>query len=334
MYRIAVVGATGYTGLELLRLLLQHPNIKIEALFSTTYAGRRVTDVFPHLEGLEYLYFVPFDPDNPPDVELIFLAVPHGQSHLYMSKLLKYKFKIIDLSADFRLKDLTCYASFYTQHSSPSIINQSVYGFSEFYESDIKKTQLCANPGCYATSVIAGLKPLTELGLISGNVIVDSKSGVSGAGRIPKESSLFCEVSGSFSAYHTGVHRHVPEMEQETGLSIFFSPHLVPMSRGILSTIYLNKLLTNQDIKEAFLQAYQSKSFIKLYEQKPISTKYVTGSNHIVIGWQSFPEKENTVIFVALDNLMKGASGQAIQNMNIMFNLDQQLGLSHRPLFV
>lgn len=327
-YRVGIVGATGYTGLELIRLLRQHPNIQIEALYSSTYQAQAVTSVFPHLKGLQN--FLPFDPDNPPSVDLLFLAVHHGQSHVYMPTLLEKGIKVIDLSADFRLKNLKHYEEFYTPHLSPSLIEKAVYGLPEFYKSEIQKTQLCANPGCYATSVILGLKPLSSL--IKGEVVVDAKSGVSGAGRIPKESTSFCEVSGSFSAYGTGHHRHLPEMQQETGLSLFFSPHLLPMNRGILSSIYINQDIDPKVLESCFKKAYQDQPFIDLYGQKPISTQYVTGSNRVAIGWQCFNGK--TVIFVALDNLIKGASGQAIQNMNVMLGLPETMGLMQDAFWI
>jgi N-acetyl-gamma-glutamyl-phosphate reductase len=334
--RIGIVGASGYTGLELCRLLARHPEARITHLFSRQLAGKSVRVCFPHLEGLHALEYSVFEAEQLPDVEVLFLALPHGESHTLLPKLMGKGIKIIDLSADFRLSDPQEFKRYYgLDHGAPDLIKSVSYGIPELYRETIRQREVCANPGCYPTSVILGLYPFAKAGLLESPVIIDAKSGVSGAGKGLKESSLFCEVEENFSPYSTFNHRHVPEMQEHLGISVLFSPHLVPMNRGMLSTMYLPlRGLSAKAIEALYADCYANEPFVTYLGETPVHTKQVAGSNYCHIGIKRCEEIDGLVVFSVIDNLGKGASGQAIQNMNIMCGFDETAGINQLPSYL
>lgn len=338
MLRIGVVGATGYTGLELCRLLTFHPQVSITHLFSQQYAGKRYTDVYPQFEGTLDLTLEAFTTDSIPEVDVLFLAIPHATSHTYMHELMKVPhMKIIDLSADFRLESAVDFQHYYeVEHRNEALLSEIPYGLPELFKSKIKGAKAVANPGCYATSVILGLRPLTQNKLITGHIVADCKSGVSGAGRKPKEGTLLCEAGEAFSAYGTGVHRHTVEINYFLGNSVLFSPHLVPMSRGILSTLYvtLEEGVTFDDAVSAFESAYKTEPFVQISDTYSPNTKFVSGTNNCRISLTAIPNSNQIVVCSALDNLIKGAAGQAIQNMNIMCDFEETEGLKQVAFYL
>lgn len=333
MKQVGIVGATGYTGLELCRLLQHHPQVQITHLYAGRSAGQSVADVFPNLHFLKDQSYHAFDPKAIPEtLDILFFALPHGEAHRMMADVRAHtSAKIIDLSADFRLTDADLYQSTYGEvHGSPDLMSAVVQGFPELYADAIRSADFVACPGCYPTSVILGLKPLRDAGLAE-TAIADCKSGVSGAGKALKATSMFSEVDGAVAAYGTGVHRHNVEMNQHLDAQIFFSPHLMPMKRGILSTLYVSNTqhLSQSDVEALYTSAYQDCPFIALrYDLAMPSTKYVSGSNMCMISVKVLPESGQIVVFSAIDNLIKGASGQAIQVMNVMHGWDETTGLT------
>lgn len=333
MIRVGILGATGYTGLELCRLLLQHPKVAISHLFSFSNVGTPVTAFYPQLHGLSHLSYEAFDADHvPTDIDILFLALPHANSHKILRKLMGHPhLKIVDLSADFRLADPNLFQHYYdVVHEAPDLLPSVAPGFPELFREQIRGAKAVAAPGCYATSVILAGMPLVKAGY-AGSITVDAKSGVSGAGRGLKESSLYCEADEAVSAYGTGVHRHTAEMESMLGVSVFFSPHLMPMKRGILSSLYLDNTMnwTQAKIDEIYAHFYGEERFIILgHGLTTPSTKYVSGSNECWISARVFEKQRKIVVFSALDNLIKGAGGQAVQCMNIMCGFDEGLGIS------
>jgi len=228
LVRVGIVGATGYAGIELCRLLSRHSEVRITHLFSRQHVGKRVRDLYPHLVGLRDFVYEGFSPDQMPDVDLLFLALPHGHTHTFMGRLMGKELKIIDLSADFRLSDAGQFQKYYGEiHQHPELLDQVSYGIPELFKDDIRAKQVCAAPGCYPTASILGVYPLVQKGLVSGSVVIDAKSGVSGAGKALKETSLYCEANGNVSAYSTGNHRHEAEIDEILGVPVVFSPHLV-----------------------------------------------------------------------------------------------------------
>lgn len=332
MYKVGIVGATGYTGLELCRLLLSHPEVCISHVFSKQHAGKKLIELAPHLHALQELVLLEFNPEKIPDLDVLFLALPHGQSHAFLEKASKQVRYIIDLSADFRLSDAALFEKYYgIEHENKPLLKEVVFGIPELYRHKIAQSQLCANPGCYPTCSILGLYPLVEAGYVKNTVVIDAKSGVSGAGKTLKETSLFCEAQNSVSAYGTQNHRHLPEIESTLGISALFSPHLMPMSRGMLASIYVDTSLRDSEIFELYHSYYKNEPFVKLFKTPVTQTKYVAGSNHCFISFKACPEIGKVVIFSAIDNLVKGASGQAVQNMNVLLGLTETLGLAHLP---
>ncbi len=329
----AIVGVTGYTGLELLRLLSQHPFITISHIYAHQHAGKALLEIFPHC--VSYVEKLPetielFQPDTPPQVDVVFLALPHAQSWHFVESVLKKGIKIIDLSADFRLKKAHLYPQYYGEaHPVPDLLSKACYGLPELYREKLVHSSFCANPGCYSTAAILALYPLAKSHKLSSSIVIDAKSGVSGAGKALKETSLFCEVNEYLSPYSTFSHRHVPEIEQELGTTVFFSPHLVPMSRGILCSVYLDNTynFSLDQLLSMYKTTYKEEPFIYASDSRQVSTKWVVGSNHCAISLHIFQEAKKIVIFSAIDNLLKGASGQAIQNMNIMFGFPETTGL-------
>jgi N-acetyl-gamma-glutamyl-phosphate reductase len=344
MFKVGIYGASGYTGQELLRLLLRHPQAEVVALTSRRYAGVPVADIYPVFVGLTDLAFVDASPEDVAGAaDIVFLALPHGVSMAVAPIFLKAGKKVIDLSADFRLHDVATYEKWYSRHTAPNIIKESVYGMPELYGDEIAKARLVANPGCYPTSVILGLAPLLKANWIDdSSIIADSKSGVSGAGREPQVATLFCEVDEGFKAYKVGQHRHTPEMEQEISIlagcdvRISFTPHLLPITRGILSTIYatLQKDVTTAELIDLYRAFYKGKKFVRVYKAGTFpNISSVRGSNYCDIGLTVDARTKRVIIICAIDNLVKGAAGQAIQNMNLMCGLSEDTGLTMISLF-
>lgn len=341
MISVGIVGGTGYTGVELLRLLLRHPQVRVDVLTSRSEAGKRIDAMFPSLRGQCDLVFSDLDVELLKQCDVVFFATPHGVAMNFAEELLKANTKIIDLAADFRLQDLQQFEQWYKlEHACPDILKQSVYGLSELNREQIKTAQVIGNPGCYPTTVQLGLAPLLKKkGLIdTQNIVIDAKSGVSGAGRKAELGMMFAEVADSFKAYGVAGHRHHPEIvealehisgEKGAFQQLIFIPHLVPMIRGMLSTIYID--LTEQgqqvDIQALYEDFYANEYFVDVMPKgSSPETRSVRGSNHLRIAL--YPRGSKLVILVAQDNLVKGAAGQAIQNMNLMFGFDERLGLT------
>jgi N-acetyl-gamma-glutamyl-phosphate reductase len=344
MIRVAIYGGSGYTGQELLRLLLGHPGVKVVATTSRRYAGVPVADVYPVFSGLTDLVYGNDSPETIAGLaELVFLALPHGVSMAIAPFFVEAGRKVIDLSADFRIREVASYEAWYGRHTSASLLAEAVYGLPELYRERIRTARLVANPGCYPTSIILGMAPVLKAGWIDPeSIIADSKSGVSGAGREPQIASLFCEVDGGFKAYKVGGHRHTPEIEQELGvlagrpMTISFTPHLLPVKRGILSTIYaqLAREVTAQEATARFAEYYREEPFVRICRagQFP-SLSSVVGSNFCDIGVTVDKRTRRLIVVSVIDNLIKGASGQAIQNMNLMSGLEERTGLPGIALF-
>ena len=342
MIKAAIFGASGYTGLELLRILANHPDAKVVEATSRQYKGTPVPEVFPALRGF-YDHLLFSDPEDLGSVkaDVAFSAMPHGASQDVVPELLK-KNRVIDLSADFRLHDREVYNAWYGEHKAAHLLPEAVYGLPELYRKDIMGARLVANPGCYPTSAILALAPLAKKGLIkTGSVIIDSKSGVSGAGRGATLATSFVEASSGFKAYKVGSHRHTPEIEQELAiaaggqLNVRFTPHLIPVSRGILTTAYaeLNRALSNSEMRDIYIEAYSNERFVRLLPDGSFpDISQVKGSNFCDLGL--FIDGGRVTIVSAIDNLVKGASGQAVQNMNIMFGLDEKAALFTPPLSI
>ncbi|MGB9713149.1 MAG: N-acetyl-gamma-glutamyl-phosphate reductase [Dissulfurimicrobium sp.] len=345
MLRIAIIGGSGYTGIELLRLLRGHPKARVVAVTSRRFAGKLLADVFPSLYGL-YDGLAFSEPDIGSlagDIDVAFTAVPHKAAMAIVSELLEAGLRVIDLSADFRLRDQKTYEAWYEPHSAPHLLSHAVYGLTEIYRAKITAARLVANPGCYPTSALLPLIPLLRAGLVDPkDIVIDSKSGASGAGRNPSIGTLFCEVNEAFKAYKIGEHRHTPEIEQELSLAagtdvvVNFTPHLVPMSRGILTTIYAKpaKAASTSELIEALRVFYQDRPFVRILPQGLFpDVSSVRGSNFCDIGLKIEGRTNRLIIISAIDNLVKGASGQAIQNMNIMHGIPEAAGLDAAPLF-
>jgi N-acetyl-gamma-glutamyl-phosphate reductase len=345
MIKVAICGASGYTGAELLRILRLHPHVQITAVTSEKSAGKRVTDSFPHLVEYEHLIFQPLQPEKLlSQADLFFLALPHAASQEAVDFFYRNGKKVIDLSADYRLKAPDIYEAWYkTPHRYPETLQQAIYGLPELYREQIKNARLIANPGCYPTSAILAVTPALEKKLIDPEaIIIDSKSGTSGAGRKADISIAFCEVHDGFKAYGVASHRHTPEIEQQLSLAagkditINFTPHLVPMDRGILTTAYgrLVSTIDTETVQQIYQEAYQDEPFVHVLNSEAMpNTKYVRGSNHCMIGVKVNPRTKTLIMVSALDNLVKGASGQAIQNMNILAALPETTGLQYLGLY-
>jgi N-acetyl-gamma-glutamyl-phosphate reductase len=348
MIRVAIVGATGYVGQELVRLLIAHPQVQVSALVSKTYAGLEFSRVYPSFKNLVSITCMEEDLEKlASQVDLIFLALPHGMSAAKLNSELLQKVRFIDLGADFRLKNVDLYETWYqTKHSSPQLLSQAVYGLTEWHHDDIAGARLIANPGCYSTCTELSLLPLISADIIKNDtIIVDAKSGVSGAGRELVLGSHFNEINENIKAYKVAAHRHTPEIEQElsvvgkTPITITFTPHLIPMNRGILTTAYtsLKSSTSHDEIYAIFDSFYKNKPFIRLFQtggEYPLpETRFVKGSNYCDIGFAIDKRNSRLIVVAAIDNLMKGAAGQAVQNMNILFGLDETTGLNNAPIF-
>jgi N-acetyl-gamma-glutamyl-phosphate reductase len=340
--QVAIVGASGYSGEELVRLLLGHPYVELTAVTSRQYAGKSLGEIFPRFANHPRAKSLKFtDPASQPfarAASVVFLALPHGVAAEFAEPLLKAGRKVIDLSADFRVSDPAVYKEFYGHdHPAPELLKQAVYGLPEIYRSRIRRSSLIASPGCYPTSILLPTLPLLKTRLISpGGMIADSLSGVSGAGRKVDLDYLFVECNESVRPYGVPKHRHLSEIEQELSLAaagrvtLQFTPHLIPVNRGILTTLYLTptRAGAGQAIADCFQEAYGQEPFVRLLSEQSLpDTKNVVGSNVIEIAWRLDPRTGRLLVMSAVDNLVKGASGQAIQSLNILSDWPETTGL-------
>lgn len=345
MIKAGIIGSTGYAGQELVRLLLQHPQAEIVWYGSRSYIDQKYAEVYRNMFRLVDAACLD---DNMEELarqaDVVFTATPQGLCASLVSEEILKETKIVDLSADFRIKDVKTYEKWYgIEHKSPALIKEAVYGLCEINREDIKKARLIANPGCYTTCSILTMYPLVKEGLVDpDSIIIDAKSGTSGAGRGAKVPNLFCEVNESIKAYGVTNHRHTPEIEEQLGyaagkeIRINFTPHLVPMNRGILATAYagLRPGVTQEQVRSAYEKHYAGEYFIRLLEQGVYpETRWVEGSNFVDIGYKIDERTHRIVAMGAIDNLVKGAAGQAVQNMNLLFGLPENTGLQLVPMF-
>lgn len=345
MIKAGIIGSTGYAGQELVRLLMQHPDVEIVWYGSRSYIDKEYADVFQNMFQIVDAKCMDDNMDALADAaDVIFTATPQGLCASLVNEDILNKVKIIDLSADFRIKDVEVYEKWYgIEHKSPSYIKEAVYGLCEINREDIKGARLIANPGCYTTCSILTCYPLVKEGLIDPNtIIVDAKSGTSGAGRGAKTANLFCEVNENMKAYGVATHRHTPEIEEQLGyaagypIMINFTPHLVPMNRGILATAYasLKDGVTEEQIRAAYDKYYANEKFVRVLKPGVCpETRWVEGSNYVDVNFKVDPRTHRVIMMGAIDNLVKGAAGQAVQNMNLAFGLDESTGLNLVPMF-
>ncbi len=345
MIKVGIIGSTGYAGQELVRILLAHPEARIVWYGSRSYVDKKYADVFRNMFTLvEDKCLDDNIPELAKQADVIFTATPQGFCASVVNDEVLANTKIIDLSADFRIKDVAVYEKWYgIEHKSPQYIKEAVYGLCEINREDIKGARLLANPGCYTTCSILTAYPLAKEGLIDPDtLIVDAKSGTSGAGRSAKTDNLFCEVNENIKAYGVTTHRHTPEIEEQLGyaagreITISFTPHLVPMNRGILVTEYasLVKDVTEQELREIYHKYYDSEYFVRVLDAGVCpETRFVEGSNFVDVNIKADPRTKRVIMMGAMDNLVKGAAGQAVQNMNLMFGLPERMGLELVPMF-
>ena len=339
---VSIIGASGYTGAELIRLLLFHPFVKVVSLTSRQYAGQKVSEVFPHLTSSKVadISFENFDVDKIASIsDVVFVCLPHKAAFPVVSSLYEKnsKLKIIDFSADFRFKNPDIYEKVYgITHSSKELFKEVAYGLPEIFRDEIKNKTIVANPGCYPTSVILGLYPAKVKGLIDENypVIADSKSGVTGAGRKSSVSFTFCEINETFKAYAVESHRHAPEIAEKLRLSkLRFTPHLVPMNRGILSTVYFKTEASKEELQNLYKEFYKNEYFVRV-RLSPPETSHVAGTNFCDIYVTKDEETGLGIVVSVIDNIGKGASGQAVQNMNILYGFPENTGLTQYSLWI
>ena len=345
MIKVGIIGATGYAGSELVRILLGHKDVEIKWYGSRSYIDKKYASIYQNFFQLVDATCMDDNMEALADqVDVIFTATPQGLCASLVNEEILSKVKIIDLSADFRIKDVKVYEEWYKlEHKSPQFIEEAVYGLCEINREDVKKARLVANPGCYTTCSILTCYPLVKEGIIDPNtIIVDAKSGTSGAGRGAKVDNLFCEVNENMKAYGVATHRHTPEIEEQLGyacgekITINFTPHLVPMNRGILATAYasLKKDVTYEEVKAIYDKYYADEKFVRVLEKDVCpQTKWVEGSNYVDVNFKIDPRTNRIIMMGAIDNLVKGAAGQAVQNMNVMFGLKESEGLELVPMF-
>jgi len=344
--RIGVLGASGYTGADLVRLAARHPDVEIVALTANTHAGKEMGEVFPHLSLLDLPRLTKWEDVDWTGLDAVFCGLPHGTTQEITAAVLKAnpKARIIDMSADFRLRDGATYAEWYGhEHQAPELQEEAVYGLTEHYRALIANARLVACPGCYPTAVLMALLPLVREGLVDAqDLVIDAKSGVTGAGRGLKQNTLFAEAGEGLSPYSIGKHRHAPEIEQELGaaagakLTVNFTPHLIPMSRGELVTCYVRLAggASADDLRQRLVEDYAAEHFVKVVPAGVVpQTQNVRGSNYVQIG--AFPDRiaGRAIVVAVIDNLVKGSAGQALQNMNVAFDLPESEGLLQLPLF-
>ena len=346
MIKVGIIGATGYAGNELVRLLLGHSEAQIEWFGSRSYIDQKYADIYRNVFQLVDAKCMDDNMEELADrVDVIFTATPQGLCASLVNDNILSKVKIVDLSADFRLKKVDVYEQWYKiEHKSPQYIDEAVYGLCEINRNKITKdTRIVANPGCYTTCSILTIYPLVKEGIIDpDSIIIDAKSGTSGAGRGAKVANLFCEVNESMKAYGVGTHRHTPEIEEQLGyaagkdIKLIFTPHLVPMNRGILVTSYANlkKDVTYEEVKAAYDKYYKDEYFVRVLDKDVCpETRWVEGSNYVDVNFKIEPRTNRIIMMGALDNLVKGAAGQAVQNMNLLFGLPENTGLKQVPMF-
>lgn len=336
--KVGIAGAGGYTGVTLLSILLKHPYVDVEWISSEeAHTGKKLTEIFPHFVDIHYR-FLPLEECLKKKVDVVFTALPHSVPMNYAAKILESGAKLIDLSADFRFTSPETFERWYgVKHSAPSLLKEAVYGLPEIYRDKIKKANVIGNPGCYPTASILGLYPIIKEKLAEYPVIIDAKSGVSGGGRGLSLRTHFSEVNEGVLPYSIFTHRHLPEIEEklrefDDDASVIFTPHLIPMTRGITATIYikLKKKVGEDEIREIYRKTYMNERFVKIVDVIP-SSKFVSGTNMCLI-WVGIKDK-NAIVISSIDNLVKGASGQAVQNMNIAFGFEEGTGLDIIPLF-
>lgn len=339
--KIGIIGASGYTGLELVRILKDHPNVFIEIITSETHKGKKFSDLYPHLKGQADFKLESLKNLDNYDLDLVYLALPHRVSMSFVKEHGLDNFDIIDLSGDFRLDSASIYEKWYDkEHEIPELVNDAIYGLPELNKEQISKANFVANPGCYPTSSILPLAPLVKNDLIENDrIIIDAKSGVTGAGAKAKDNTHFPNVNDNFSAYGLKSHRHTPEISAtlskltDKSIEVLFTPHLLPINRGILTVTYSKpkEIKNEEELRKIYNSFYQEHPFIRLVDSPP-SILDVRGSNYCDI-YVTFDERTNNYITVSvIDNLVKGAAGQAVQNMNIMYGLEQTTGLNHSPI--
>jgi N-acetyl-gamma-glutamyl-phosphate reductase len=345
MIKASVVGASGYVGQELIRLLWAHPQVEILHITSTSKVGEPLNHMYGHFEGIVMKEFVPQDLEQiATDSDVVFLALPHGVASGLVTESILEKTKIIDMGADYRLKDLTEYEHWYkTEHLSPNLMKKSIYGLCELKGPQIAKYPLIANPGCYTTCSILTLAPLMgDDAFDLDSIVIDAKSGVTGAGRGLNLGTHYTECNESMKAYSVAAHRHTPEIEEQLSevagrsIRLVFTPHLAPMNRGILATCYIRmkKPLTWNEINERYQAFYKDQPFVRTLKEGILpETRWVKGSNYCDIGWKVDERTQTLVTIGAIDNLVKGAAGQGVQNMNILFGFNETEGLAHVPIF-
>ncbi|MEM7302047.1 MAG: N-acetyl-gamma-glutamyl-phosphate reductase [Pseudomonadota bacterium] len=344
--KIGVLGASGYTGADMVRLAARHPNVEITTLTANSHAGKEMSAVYPHFSMLDLPNLITIEEADWSGVDAVFCGLPHGTTQAITSDIFTRfpNVKIIDMSADFRLRDPAGYAEWYgREHTAHDIQKEAVYGLTEHYRDDIRSARLVACPGCYPTAALMAMIPLAADGLIDvEDILIDAKSGVSGAGRGLKENTLFCESGEGLSPYAVGKHRHVSELEQEIGkaagqeIVVNFTPHLIPMSRGELVTCYVRLTgdATAQTLEDALTAGYADEPFIHVLSGGVFpATSQVRGSNHVNIAVIPDRIPGRAIVIATLDNLVKGSAGQALQNFNLMFGLEETLGLEQLPLF-
>jgi N-acetyl-gamma-glutamyl-phosphate reductase len=343
--RIGVLGASGYTGADAVRLAARHPHIEIAALTANTYAGKAMGEVFPHFFMLDLPRLIEWEKVDWRGLDAVFCGLPHGTTQEIIAAVLTANpaIKILDMSADFRLRDMGVYAEWYGHdHRAPQLQAEAVYGLTEFYREQIRAARLVACPGCYPTAALLALVPIARRGLIdAGDIVIDAKSGITGAGRGLKLNTLFSEAGEGLSPYSIAKHRHAPEIEQEIGVAVGapvtvnFTPHLIPMSRGELCTCYVRlKGATADDLRVALAEAYRDEPFVHVAPKGVLpQTQSVRGSNYVQIGVFADRIEGRAIVISALDNLVKGSAGQAMQNMNLMLGYPETLGLEQIALF-
>lgn len=343
--KVGIIGATGYAGGELVRLLMGHPEAEIVWYGSRSYIDKKYYEVFQNMfQIVEDKCLDDNMEELAKQVDVIFTATPQGFCASMVNEEILSKVKVIDLSADFRIKDVNVYEEWYKiPHKSPQFIGEAVYGLCEINREAVKKARLVANPGCYPTCSTLSIYPLVKEGLIDPNsIIIDAKSGTSGAGRGAKIDNLYCEVNENMKAYGVATHRHTPEIEEQLGyaagqkVTLNFTPHLAPMNRGILVTAYaaLTKEVTYEEVKAVYDKYYAEEKFVRVLDKDVCpQTKWVEGSNFVDVNFKIDPRTKRVIMMGAMDNLVKGAAGQAVQNMNLMFGLEESLGLCQVPMF-
>ncbi|MFO7819097.1 MAG: N-acetyl-gamma-glutamyl-phosphate reductase [Halanaerobacter sp.] len=342
--KASIIGATGYTGAELIRLLTQHPKVDLEIITSRSFVGEKISDIYPNLTGIIDAKCEELDVDKIAEkTEVAFTALPHGVSMDIVPKLVKRGLKVVDLSGDYRYQNLATYQEWYKEHSSAELLEVGTYGLAEFNSMAIKESSLVANPGCYPTASLLALLPLVQNSVVEKEgIIIDAKSGTTGAGRKLSRGTHFSETEGNFKAYKVANHRHRSEIEEKLSLSqedevkLTFTPHLLPAKRGILATIYadLAQDKSQEELIHYYREYYEGAEFVRVLDDKLPELKYVVGSNYCDIGLKVDQDRKQVIIISAIDNLVKGSAGQAVQNLNLMAGWDETLGLKQIGLYL